>query len=285
MLRRLIGEDVELVLAAAPGLWPVKADPDQMVQVLMNLCVNARDAMPDGGRISIATRNLKCSAAEECPGLQPGEYVELTVTDTGVGMTQEVLEHIFDPFFTTKPPGKGTGLGLSTVFGIVTQNGGNVWAESEPDKGARIIACFPRAEKAAAKAEPATIRALPRGTETVLVVEDEQALRDSIGEALRGIGYTVLSAGAGEEALQMAAGHQGEIVALITDVVMPRMNGWVLSAKLKALRPAIQTIFMSGYTDDSVVRNEISKSRMAFLQKPFSMASLARKLREVIDSA
>lgn len=282
---RLIGEDVELVLSAAPELWHVQTDPDQMVQVLMNLCVNARDAMPNGGKITIAIENLSCALPGEHPHLPPGDFVKLSVTDTGVGMTKEVMEHIFEPFFTTKPQGKGTGLGLSTVYGIVTQSGGYVWAESEPDCGASIVACLPRANKIAPKPETPIDRALPRGTETVMVVDDERALRDSICEALRDAGYTVLSAGPGEEALSTAERHEAQIAVLITDVVMPMMNGRELSEKLTGIRPGLKTIFMSGYTDDWVVRSGISELRVAFLQKPFSMSALARKLREVIDSA
>lgn len=283
MLRRLIGEDVELVLSAAPALWHVQADPDQIVQVLMNLCVNARDAMPNGGKITIATENLSCAAPGEHPHLPSGDFVKLSVGDTGVGMAKEVVEHIFEPFFTTKPQGKGTGLGLSTVFGIVAQSAGYVWAESEPGCGTRLVCCLPRANQAVPEAEAPMDRALPRGTETVMVVEDEIALRDSICEALRDAGYTVLSAGPGEEALTTAAGHDAEITVLITDVVMPMMNGRELSEKLTAIRPGLKTIFMSGYSDDWVIRSGISEARVAFLQKPFNMTVLARKLREVID--
>ena len=284
MLKRLIGEDIELTICPAAPLWATRIDPDQIVQVLMNLCVNARDAMPQGGTITITTCNIAVEDNEEYALLERKEYVMLSVADTGEGMTKEVQEHIFEPFYTTKPMGKGTGLGLSTVYGIVQQTGGRIWATSEPGQGTCFAICLPRTNEPKATASPARTEAVMAGGETLMVVEDEEALRESIGEFLRDLGYTVLRAASGQEALAKAGQYQEAIAVLITDVVMPKMSGRELSQMLASLRPNLKTIYMSGYTDDSVVRHGISESKVAFLQKPFSMATLARRLRAVIDA-
>jgi len=286
MLRRLIGEDVELVAILGEGLARVKADPGQIEQVIVNLAVNARDAMPDGGKLILETANAALDAeyARRHPGMEPGDYVMLAVTDTGVGMTDEVKAHLFEPFFTTKEPGKGTGLGLASVYGIVKQHGGNIYCESEPGKGTTFRIYLPAVE---AEAERLPRRdeegIVPRGTETVLVVEDEAMVRDILTRTLREQGYRVLEAMDGEQALRVANEYAGEIHLLVTDVVMPQMNGQELSERLAAVRPGIKTLFVSGYTDNAIVRKGILKPGIVFLQKPFTAAALARKVRQGLD--
>ena len=286
MLRRLIGEDVELVTILGEGLARVKADPGQIEQAIVNLAVNARDAMPDGGKLILETANAALDAehARRHPGMEPGDYVMLAVTDTGVGMTDEVKAHLFEPFFTTKEPGKGTGLGLATVYGIVKQHGGNIYCESEPGKGTTFRIYLPAVE---AEAERLPRRDeegfVPRGTETVLVVEDEAMVRDILTRTLREQGYRVLEAMDGEQALRVGNEYAGEIHLLVTDVVMPQMNGRELSERLALVRPGIKTLFVSGYTDNAIVRKGILKPGIVFLQKPFTAAALARKVRQVLD--
>jgi len=285
MLRRIIGEDIEMQLHSAESLWAVTADPDQIVQVLMNLCVNARDAMPHGGTLTIATENIEVGDSRNAgrPYLSPGEYVSLSVADTGVGISKELQDQVFEPFFTTKEVGKGTGLGLAMVYGIVKQSGGYVWVDSEVGNGAKFEIYLSRAK------DPITHRALshsvgerPHGTETLLVVEDEDALRDVMSDYLRGLGYTVLAASSGQQAL--AAVSQNEhIDLLITDVVMPKMNGRELSQMLSSLRPKLKTIHMSGYTDDVVFQGGIHEVGSTFLHKPFSLGTLASKVRDSLD--
>ena len=285
MLKRLIGEDIEVRLLLAAS-WPVEADSDQMVQVLMNLCVNSRDAMTDGGTLSIATENITVGPARiaACPHAAPGEYVKLSVTDTGSGISKETQEQIFEPFFTTKEVGKGTGLGLAMVYGIAKQNGGYVWVESEPAHGACFSICLPRAAGAASSSTSAKTEAQPRGTETLLVAEDEVSLRVVVCGYLRSLGYTVLEAGSGQQALAAASQHAEQIDLLITDVVMPKMSGREISQTLESLRPELKTIYMSGYTDDAVLRHGIHKLGASFLQKPFSLATLARRVRDVLEN-
>ncbi len=284
MLKRLIGEDIDFQVRSAESLWTVKADSDQMVQVLMNLCVNARDAMPQGGTLTVATGNV--TMEEGSLGRQEyvplGDYVWLSVTDTGIGISKETQGRIFDPFFTTKEVGKGTGLGLATVYGIVKQSGGYVWVESELGHGACFTIYLPRVKQAITPEMPAHAEAQPRGTETILVAEDEQALREAICDYLRSLGYTVLATGSGKEALSVASHHDEHIDLLITDVVMPGMSGRELSQMLGSLRPDLKRIFMSGYSDDAVLRHGIHVMGAAFLQKPFSLGTLARKVRDTL---
>ena len=287
MLRRLIGEDIELATVPAEDLWPVKVDPGQIAQVIVNLAVNARDAMPEGGKLTIETRcvTLDEGYARQRVTVSPGDYVMLAVSDTGVGMTREVKEHLFEPFFTTKEVGKGTGLGLATCYGIVKQSGGNIWVYTEPGRGTTFKIYLPRVQERA-ETLPKRDEAgyLPGGTETVLLVEDEPSVRNMAARILREQGHTVLEAATGEEALRVAK-EKGEdrIHLLLTDVVMPRMGGRELADRLRVDRPDIKVLFFSGYTDEAVARHGVLDRGAAFLQKPFSPAALARKVRELLD--
>jgi PAS domain S-box-containing protein len=287
MLRRLIGEDIELRVSAVESLWAVEADSDQVVQVLMNLCVNARDAMPQGGTLTIATENVKVE--EGGIGRQPyvslGDYVRLSVADTGTGISKEIQEQIFDPFFTTKEVGKGTGLGLSTVYGIVKQSGGYVWVDSELGQGACFTIYLPRVKRAIAPDMSAKAETRSRGTETILVAEDEEALREAVCDYLSSLGYAILAASSGQQALSVAIKREGHIDLLITDLVMPKMSGRELAQMLGSLRPELKTIYMSGYTDDGALQHGIPELGAAFLQKPFSMGTLARKVRDMLARA
>ncbi len=289
ILRRLIGEDIQLETSSAPDLGLIKADRSQIEQVILNLAVNARDAMPEGGRLTIETANVELDKAAAHPPavLSPGKYVMLAVTDNGCGMDAETQAHIFEPFFTTKEKGKGTGLGLATVYGIVKQSGGYVWVYSEPGRGTSFKVYLPRIED-----EPAArgrdgktdARALPRGSETVLLVEDEKGVRELAREYLELVGYTVIEAEDGHTALELAAMHVGPIQLLMTDVVMPGISGRELAGRVKAIRPDIKILFMSGYTDQAVVHHGILDTDAALLQKPFTMAALAAKLREILST-
>jgi len=286
MLQRILGEDVEFRVALKAPLWTVRADADQMVQILMNLCVNARDAMVQGGRLMIETENVTVAegSIDERGSVLPGDYVRLSVSDSGVGMSQEIQRGVFEPFFTTKEVGKGTGLGLSTIYGIVKQSGGHVWVESQPGKGACFTIYLPRIERAPLLAMPAVAKDPPRGSETILVVEDEDSLRRGICSLLSNLGYRVLSAGSGEEALAIS-GEQNAIHLLLTDVVMPQMSGRELAQILSKLRPEMKIIYMSGYTDDAALRYGIHELRTAFLQKPFGLGALAHKLRDTLGQS
>jgi len=286
MLRRILGEDIELVETLAPDLGLTMADPGQIEQVLMNLVVNARDAMPTGGKLLIQTSNVELDEeyAARHVAAQPGSYVQLAVSDTGCGMSAQTVAHIYEPFFTTKEKGKGTGLGLSTVYGIVKQSGGNIWVYSELGHGTTFRVYLPRefaASVAPLKVAPA-LRA-STGTETILVAEDEVALRQVTRRALEVAGYTVLTATDGDEALRVGAQHEGDIHLLVTDVVMPHMGGRVLAQELCKARPAIKVLYTSGYTDDAIVHHGVLDAGTHFLPKPFVAADLTRKVREVLD--
>jgi two-component system cell cycle sensor histidine kinase/response regulator CckA len=365
MLQRLIGETINLVTVTAPDLGRVKADPGQVEQMILNLAVNGRDAMPDGGRLTIRTANAELdeATARRRGGATPGQYVMLEVSDTGVGMDPDTQSHIFEPFFTTKDQGKGTGLGLSTVYGIANQSGGHVWVESEPGRGTTFRVYLPRIEAAAdatvappparpeipapapmrrredlsaqrqweetpapAVSAPAPAPASARRREdvapppppvevpmvaaaaaraavegpdpeilddspktargeTVLLVEDAQRVRAVVREILEMNGYTVLEARHGAEAIEISSRHQGPIHIMVTDVVMPQMSGHELAQRLAPLRPDMRVLFMSGYTDDAIVRHGVLGAGMAFLSKPFTPDALAVKVREVLDTA
>jgi len=288
MLRRVIGEDVDLVTVLGPDVGAVKADVGQIEQVLMNLAVNARDAMPTGGKLTIETANVEHDPdyAREQEAAAVSRFVMLAVSDTGTGMDEATKARIFEPFFTTKELGKGTGLGLATVYGIVRQSGGFIWVYSEPGLGTTFKIYLPQVDEGAvaaaagATAAPGTSH---RGTETVLLVEDAAAVRSVIHEALVRQGYAVMDAPNGAEALRIAANHPGPIHLLLTDVVMPGLSGRQLSDQLTRIRPETRVLYTSGYTDDAVVRHGVLESGIAYLQKPFTVDGLARKVREVLD--
>jgi PAS domain S-box-containing protein len=287
MLRRLIGEHIELVTESDPALWPALADPSQIEQVIMNLAVNARDAMPDGGRLTIATRNVELDEAyaRAHVDVAPGAFVMLAVTDTGHGMDPDVQARIFEPFFTTKAPGQGTGLGLATVYGIVKQSGGHIAVVSEIGVGSSFKVYLPRTTEATAPAEAAALDlAEPGGTETVLLVEDDAALRDLVRQTLTRSGYAVLEAPHPEEALRTLETYRGQIDLLFTDVVMPGMNGRVLADRARALRHGLKVLFMSGYPATAISGQPILDPATDFLPKPFMPPTLIRKVREALDS-
>ena len=286
MLEHLLGEDIELLTILDPELGPVKADAGQMDQVILNLAVNARDAMPQGGKLTLETRNviLDEDYAQQHLSLESGSYVALAITDTGCGMDAETLSRIFEPFFTTKEQGRGTGLGLATVYGIIRQSGGSIWVYSEPGRGTTFKIYLPRiegpvAESEETRGEPES----PGGTEILLVVEDDELVRKLTCEALRHYGYQVLEAANGGEALLACEKLQGPVSLMITDVVMPQMSGRELADRLHQLHPEMGVLYMSGYTDDAVIRHGLSDTAMFFLQKPFTPSALAIKVREVLD--
>jgi PAS domain S-box-containing protein len=286
MLRRLIGEDVELQTVAASGLGTVKADPGQMEQVLMNLVVNARDAMPKGGRLIIETSNVEIdeSYVARRNEVRAGRYVVLAVSDTGVGMDEEVQRHIFEPFFTTKEKGQGTGLGLATVYGIVKQSGGYIWVYSEVGVGTIFRLYFPRLDvalQANGKADASSMRL--DGTETILLVEDDRDVRDLARRILTARGYEVIVATRAEEAIDLAQGSSPHIHLLLTDVIMPGKSGHQLAKEVASIRPKIKTLFMSGYTDRAILEQGILDNPSAFIQKPFNPTGLLKKVREALD--
>ncbi len=286
MLRRIIGEDTEMETILSSGLWPIKADRTQIEQVIVNLAVNARDAMPHGGCLTLETINatLDEEFSETHLDVQPGEYVLLSVSDTGMGMSREVQERIFEPFFTTKEQGKGSGLGLSTVFGIVQQCNGHIWMDSEEGAGTTFKIYFPRCtEVMDASLQGEQTDDILRGTETILLVEDEPAVREMATFTLQEQGYTVLEATNGQDALRLANEYANDIDLLVTDVIMPQMNGKDLADQITAVRPHTKTLFTSGYTDDAIVQHGVLKPGIAFLPKPFSPAALGRKVRETLD--
>jgi PAS domain S-box-containing protein len=286
MLDRLIGGNVELVSVLQKDLGAIEADPTQIEQVLMNLVINARDAMPNGGKVSIETANVDVDDfhAQQHPKVARGRYVLLTVTDTGTGMDLETQSHIFEPFFSTKAPGSGTGLGLSTVFGIVKDSGGTIGVYSEPGHGTTFRIYFPRCDKAPVVPQPDKARPLRGGTETILLVDDCKPLRMLTKMLLEPLGYTVLSCGDSGEAFRVAGEHSGTLPLLITDVVMPGLSGPMLADKVASIRPDTKVLFTSGYTADEFDRNGAPGTERAFLTKPFSRDDLVRKVREVLDS-
>jgi signal transduction histidine kinase/ActR/RegA family two-component response regulator len=291
LLARLLGEDVLLEIEPAPGLGSVEADPTQVEQVIMNLAVNARDAMPRGGRLTIRTANWDADAAfaRSHHPLAPGRYVRLDVIDTGFGMDETTLAHLFQPFFTTKPKGRGTGLGLATAYGIVKQSRGFIFAESRPGEGATFSIFLPRVDAAieppAPPSEPAGAEPAPLpGVETILLVEDEDGLRSLVAEMLEDLGYRVIAAGSAPEALHMAAEWTGSLDLVLTDIVMPGMSGRELAEALQAHHPRLPVLFMSGYTDDAMVRHGVEATSALLLQKPFSVATLSSRVREALGT-
>ncbi len=286
LLTRLLGEDVSLTTTLAAALGAVKVDPGQLEQIIMNLAVNARDAMPRGGRLSIETANVEMdeSYVRGHPLARPGHYVMLAVSDTGIGMDAATQARIFEPFFTTKEAGKGTGLGLATVYGIVRQSSGFIWVYSEPGHGTSFKIYLPRVDEPVSPAG-APAPQVVGGSETVLVVEDVAAVRAVTRQMLERQGYCVLEAANGATALSLARQHQSAIHLLVTDVVMPEVSGRELADQLVQLRPDMKVLFMSGYTDDAVVRHGILQEGIAYLQKPFTPDTLARKVRAVLDGS
>lgn len=285
MLQPLIGEDVELVTTLDSAIGKVRVDATQIHQVLMNLAVNARDAMPQGGRLIIETKNAELDEAYARGhiAVQPGRYAMLAVSDTGTGIDKETQDHIFEPFFTTKEKGKGTGLGLAMVYGIVKQSGGNIWVYSEKGQGTTFKIYLPRIEQDDQTSEKEeTASSIHKGSEIVMVAEDEPLLQELTGEFLTDSGYKVLTAGNGAEAIEIAKRHSGPIHLLITDAIMPGMSGRELAIQMLNLRPDIKVLYVSGYTDDAVLRNGMVGTEMDFLQKPFTRDQLIRKVREVL---
>jgi two-component system, cell cycle sensor histidine kinase and response regulator CckA len=288
MLDRLIGKNISLRVVAAPELWPVKADPGQIEQLIMNLAVNARDAMPQGGHLLIETRNAEVRGSHPRlrDGVRPGHYVTLVVGDTGIGMDTETQAHMFEPFFTTKEPGKGTGLGLAIVYGVVKQLGGWTHVDSKPGQGTTFEIYLPRVEADKTPASVAKILDLttvPKGSETILLVEDEVGIRELASDFLQGRGYVVLTAIDGNEALRIAEGHEDLIHLLVTDVVMPNVGGKELAQRLRQVRPQIKVLFMSGYPDHPALASADVGVQTNVLQKPFSLDALAHNVRNLLD--
>ena len=288
MLQQLIGENIDLQIVCGPDVRPVRADLAQLESALANLVVNARDAMPQGGRLMIETAHvtLDDDYCSRHVGVKPGTYARLSVSDNGIGMSQELQTRIFEPFFSTKEAGKGTGLGLATVYGIVKQSGGNIWVYSEPGQGATFKVYLPIDESD----RPIQDTAAPipgqwsRGTETVLLVEDAPMIRRLAQKVMTKAGYTVLEAGDGDQAMAAADGHGDPIDVVVTDLIMPGLSGVDLAQRLVSLRPATRVLYMSGYTDNAIVRNGLLAEGAPFLQKPFTPEELLRKLRQVLDA-
>ena len=287
MLHRVIGEDVELELRRVPDLGAVKADSTQLEQVVLNLVVNARDAMPKGGHLTIETANVDFDEAYAAahPPATAGRFVMLSVSDSGIGMDAETQRRIFEPFFTTKAPGEGTGLGLATVYGVVKQNGGFIWVYSEPGRGTSFKVYLPRVDERpdalGAERGPAPV---PGGRETILLVEDTEGLREVIGEVLAEGGYTLIQASHGEEALAVARRHEGPIHLLLTDLVMPKLGGADLAGELASLRPEMRVLYMSGYTEGAISRQGVLREGSVLLEKPFTNDRLATAVREALDA-
>jgi CheY-like chemotaxis protein len=286
MLRRLIGEDIDLAWMPGAALWPVKIDPSQVNQILANLCVNARDAIAGVGMVTIETGNVTLDEAycADHTGFVPGKYVMLAVSDNGHGMEKDVLDRLFEPFFTTKGVGQGTGLGLATVYGIVKQNKGFINVYSEPEKGTTFKIYLPRFAREAVEPQAAHAVKMPQSRgEMVLLVEDEAAILNMGKAMLERLGYTVLTAGTPGEALRLAEAHAKEIHLLITDVVMPELNGRDLAARIAAIKPDLKCLFMSGYTANVIAHCGVLDDGVHFLQKPFSMQDLAARVREALE--
>jgi CheY-like chemotaxis protein len=283
MLQRLIGEDIDLRTSLSPDLGNVLVDAGQLQQVIMNLAVNSRDAMPDGGALLIETGNITFDGTYVAahPEVRQGAHVMVAITDTGTGMSPEVKARIFEPFFTTKPQGSGTGLGLATVYGIVKQAGGWIWVYSEPGHGTTFKIYFPRIHEAVSQ-----VQAVPktdvRGSETILIVEDQAEVRNLAVSALKRLGYTVYSAGSAEEALSFAQAFMGTVHLLLTDVVLGGMNGRILAQQFAQHQPRAQVLFMSGYTDNAIAHHAVLDTGVAYLQKPFRPETLAERIREVL---
>ena len=286
MLRRLIGEDVHLQLGLGADAGNIKADPVHVEQAIVNLVVNARDAMPDGGRLTIETANVHLdeSYARTHLGVTPGDFVMIAVSDTGFGMDAETRRRIFEPFFTTKEKGRGTGLGLATVYGIVKQAGGDIWVYSEPGRGTTFKLYFPRVSEPVTEATDSAGIPVPAANkqETILLVEDEKAVRELTLKMLQQLGYSVLTAESADEALKISEAHPKEIALLVTDVVMPGKSGRQLADALVLVRPSIRVLFLSGYTENTVVHHGVLESGVEFLPKPFSREVLGKKLREIL---
>jgi PAS domain S-box-containing protein len=286
MLKRLMGEDIEVVLELDPGLWPIQVDKGQLDQVIMNLAVNARDAMPDGGKLTLSTANFVLHAWTPVtnPLFTPGDYVQLTVRDTGCGMDHDVRSHLFEPFFTTKEEGKGTGLGLATVYGIVKQSRGVIFVDSAPGKGTTFDLYFPRFVEEETEAASTAVSTPERGGERVLLVEDQEAVRDLVCLALEEYGYQVFKAANGDEALRLAAVLPHQIDVLVTDVVMPRLTGPMVAERLRQRWPGLKVLFMSGYTE-RVKPMFLNSPGTLFMQKPFLPTDLATQLRRLLDES
>ena len=285
MLRRLIGEDIDLIWKPGANLWPVKMDPSQIDQVLANLCVNARDAITDVGKITIETKNMAIDETfcAEKPGFVPGEYLRLSVSDNGKGIDRETLGQIFEPFFTTKATGKGTGLGLATVYGIVKQNNGFIDVDSKPGQGSAFAIYLPRHTfKAGHMQKEGLSETGGRGHETILIVEDEPAILEIATQILKMYGYIVLAAGAPGEAIRLAREHIGEIHLLMTDIVMPEMNGRDLAKNILSIYPNIKRLFMSGYTADIIAHHGVLEDGVHFIQKPFTINDLVATVRKAL---
>jgi two-component system, cell cycle sensor histidine kinase and response regulator CckA len=288
LLPRLIGEDIELVIRGSEDLGAIRADAGQMEQVIMNLAVNARDAMPDGGRLFIETSNAELDSTYSAvhPVVRQGRYILLAVSDTGTGMSMETQAHIFEPFFTTKPQGKGTGLGLATVYGVVKQSGGFIWVYSEVGKGTSFKIYLPRVDQPIEQVGATrSVSEAPRGTETILLAEDEQDVREVAREFLESGGYTVIQARDGAEALNKVEKHEGAIDLLVTDMVMPGMTGQELTARLVQSRPEIRVLYMSGYSERAAVDSARGDSSMRLLAKPFSRWALLRAVHEILKQS
>ncbi len=288
MLHRLLGEDIDLVTVLPEGIGNVKADPGQIEQVIVNLAVNARDAMIEGGKLTIETSDVELDEeyAHKHIAVQPGRYVMFSVSDTGEGMTPEVKERIFEPFFTTKEQGKGTGLGLSTVYGIVKQSGGNIWVYSEPGKGTTFKIYLPEVDEPIEESEEKGVKEeILTGSETILLVEDDEEVRKLAVRILKKQGYNVLEASQGLDAFLICEEHEEPMHLLLTDVVMPKMSGRELADRIASIHPEIKVLFMSGYTDNAIAHHGILEKGTNFMQKPFTVDGLARKVREVLDKA
>ena len=286
LLRRLIGEDIEVLTVPDKGLGSVRADPGQIEQVIMNLALNARDAMPRGGKLTLEPSNAQLdeSYSRRHQPAGPGRYVMLAVSDTGHGMSVETQARIFEPFYTTKEVGKGTGLGLSMVYGIVKQSGGYIWVYSEPDRGTTFKIYLPRVDQPAEVTAENRSKSVQRGSETILLVEDDAQLRQLSSSVLAHCGYNMLVAGSPEEGVAICKENHRDIRLLITDVVMPRMNGRQLAEQVAQISPNIRVLYISGYTSNAIVHYGVLDPGLWFLPKPFSLSSLVAKVREVLDS-